>query len=77
MAAGPASYGMTDTMGRMHSDAPVSYTHLDVYKRQIQYNVLYLFQRICRNITVEYGSSRLDDSHIPVSYTHLDVYKRQ
>ena len=22
MAAGPASYGMTDTMGRMHSDAP-------------------------------------------------------
>ena len=21
MAAGPASYGMTDTMGRMHSDA--------------------------------------------------------
>ena len=44
MAAGPASYGMTDTMGRMHSDAqfagsssvPVSYTHLDVYKRQSQ-----------------------------------------
>ena len=29
MAAGPASYGMTDTMGRMHSDAPVSYTHLE------------------------------------------------
>ena len=28
MAAGPASYGMTDT--------PVSYTHLDVYKRQVQ-----------------------------------------
>ena len=62
MAAGPASYGMTDTMGRMHSDAQfagsssvpahvemmgligmgnnpmvgaVSYTHLDVYKRQV------------------------------------------
>ena len=31
MGAGPASYGMTDTMGRM----PVSYTHLDVYKRQV------------------------------------------
>ena len=28
MAAGPASYGMTDTMA-------VSYTHLDVYKRQL------------------------------------------
>ena len=24
MAAGPPSYGMTDTMGRMHSDAPVA-----------------------------------------------------
>ena len=24
MAAGPASYGMTDTMGRMHSDAQVA-----------------------------------------------------
>ena len=22
MAAGPASYGLTDTMGRMHGDAP-------------------------------------------------------
>ena len=30
----------------------------------IQYNVLYLFQRICRNVTVEYGSSRIDDPHI-------------
>ena len=39
----------------------VSYTHLDVYKRQIQ--------GCMRNIII-----RMVDS---VSYTHLDVYKRQ
>ena len=33
VAAGPASYGLTDSMGRMHA---VSYTHLDVYKRQLR-----------------------------------------
>ena len=43
MAAGPASYGMTDTMGRMHSDAqfagsssvPAHVEMIDVYKRQL------------------------------------------
>ena len=27
MAAGPASYGMTDTMGRMHGDAQFAGSH--------------------------------------------------
>ena len=50
------------------SGGPVSYTHLDVYKRQAY---------------TTYGTSRanaykiLEDSLNPVSYTHLDVYKRQ
>ena len=41
---------------------PVSYTHLDVYKRQ--------FMLIADIDTPRHGI-------IPVSYTHLDVYKRQ
>ena len=52
----------------IHTSTPVSYTHLDVYKRQVQVIgkkiVLYKEQFFCR-------------SPEPVSYTHLDVYKRQ
>ena len=64
--------GMGSTCG------PVSYTHLDVYKRQ------------ARSMVMKYGmSDKLglicygdDDDEVfigrdPVSYTHLDVYKRQ
>ena len=43
--------------------APVSYTHLDVYKRQGQRSPL--------------RASPSAPSARPVSYTHLDVYKRQ
>ena len=59
----------------------VSYTHLDVYKRQLQ---------PCRNPgksiiqTLDIARSTGADGHPvghlafqPVSYTHLDVYKRQ
>ena len=51
---------------------PVSYTHLDVYKRQ-SVNGL---------VTYDNGSGTKADIGaklyiIPVSYTHLDVYKRQ
>ena len=42
---------------------PVSYTHLDVYKRQVQDTELMMAGSV---LTV-----------LPVSYTHLDVYKRQ
>ena len=40
----------------------VSYTHLDVYKRQIWYCIIFSGTVLC------FGA---------VSYTHLDVYKRQ
>ena len=44
----------------------VSYTHLDVYKRQFEGLLLGLFF-----MAVGMGIN------VPVSYTHLDVYKRQ
>ena len=46
----------------------VSYTHLDVYKRQ-KY-ILFIFIGIFPFVQFEIGAD-------PVSYTHLDVYKRQ
>ena len=68
------------------SPMPVSYTHLDVYKRQ---NILptnacaaktlihRTDARICaRNILLSF-IAKFWKSYIPVSYTHLDVYKRQ
>ena len=60
---------------------PVSYTHLDVYKRQTYYvfkmdkvhqDATYLpIDLTCEKISVR------DNRTVPVSYTHLDVYKRQ
>ena len=50
---------------------PVSYTHLDVYKRQVEK----------RSIINEFSLAAFVVSASlilrPVSYTHLDVYKRQ
>ena len=43
------------------ASAPVSYTHLDVYKRQGHH----------------WYNSKIPINNRPVSYTHLDVYKRQ
>ena len=60
---------------------PVSYTHLDVYKRQVRLHhgpqrtqkrtVAVFVQRHGHAPAGEHGRSA------PVSYTHLDVYKRQ
>ena len=52
---------------------PVSYTHLDVYKRQplrriIECEALVFCMSVCESLGVIL---------LPVSYTHLDVYKRQ
>ena len=44
---------------------PVSYTHLDVYKRQHGGRLFYFYWR------------GITECNVPVSYTHLDVYKRQ
>ena len=66
----------------VHSLCTVSYTHLDVYKRQVVNllsckfnditkagNIIRMFHRNSPNLQSLCGK--------PVSYTHLDVYKRQ
>ena len=67
---------------------PVSYTHLDVYKRQIHDRLRGRLVREGRTVhykeildEVARQSSvcerRADEAERAVSYTHLDVYKRQ
>ena len=72
---------------------PVSYTHLDVYKRQEEHLDVYNFKKKERKKEVqalerekEYLTAENEGltaqiaearADIPVSYTHLDVYKRQ
>ena len=51
--------------------APVSYTHLDVYKRQPQRRMA------AQGQTEENDLDTQRQGDVPVSYTHLDVYKRQ
>ena len=68
-------------MLRSTSVFPVSYTHLDVYKRQLYANLV----RQSRAALEKEGAGELmtktisdvDDCVEAVSYTHLDVYKRQ
>ena len=67
---------------------PVSYTHLDVYKRQELYMNSELLVNApfdlengeifhC-NLTLASGNSHVASNGVEtVSYTHLDVYKRQ
>ena len=59
----------------------VSYTHLDVYKRQalacgpgmgVSHEALVLLENAC-----QLELPLVLDADAPVSYTHLDVYKRQ
>ena len=58
-----------------HGQSTVSYTHLDVYKRQGIGMVFVVDADKADEITA-YINANTDD-HAPVSYTHLDVYKRQ
>ena len=58
----------------------VSYTHLDVYKRQALYSVM----SVAEQSVIALWHALLDDEDEweknggwSVSYTHLDVYKRQ
>ena len=61
----------------------VSYTHLDVYKRQVLDYSLEDNVEITREVSMKFGADKLfamvDNSKVvkAVSYTHLDVYKRQ
>ena len=62
--ASPVHLATTGILGVLpHRIAPVSYTHLDVYKRQSLH---------CATIN---HANVIEIA--PVSYTHLDVYKRQ
>ena len=54
---------------------PVSYTHLDVYKRQVEAQLKRLSRDRTRPLLLR--GDREQVLHDPVSYTHLDVYKRQ
>ena len=61
---------------------PVSYTHLDVYKRQVDNNPPSgsIDGNYATSVTVHWvsGISYVNAScTTTVSYTHLDVYKRQ
>ena len=74
------------------SDISVSYTHLDVYKRQGKWNggfapygyklekgMLYINEEEAEAIRIIFDQYVHTDigANGPVSYTHLDVYKRQ
>ena len=64
------------------SDIPVSYTHLDVYKRQVNELATMVksadMKPVAFNDGIEfYGVTSANVGSTPVSYTHLDVYKRQ
>ena len=65
---------------------PVSYTHLDVYKRQSQTTYRNILETLGGTMVVGREDDVCTTGHIrigtatpemPVSYTHLDVYKRQ
>ena len=60
---------------------PVSYTHLDVYKRQMHTRLDCLRPRFCLHLQHKTDRAAPTLPHAraitSVSYTHLDVYKRQ
>ena len=71
-------------VNKLNSTAPVSYTHLDVYKRQIILQAVLILLHIHRISSIASARSRSSadgvdypESSRAVSYTHLDVYKRQ
>ena len=55
----------------------VSYTHLDVYKRQGLLQQKYSLPSVSPSVIPERGLRLPLDRTRSVSYTHLDVYKRQ
>ena len=81
----PSTPGIFQSKWRMIT--PVSYTHLDVYKRQALHRLsklsleIILKQKSSMRFLFFFQSDTVDvptpNSAATVSYTHLDVYKRQ
>ena len=65
------------TEGRLPTTKPVSYTHLDVYKRQSSGFGKCPDTVSCPHLQILLVQSVPHPTSAPVSYTHLDVYKRQ
>ena len=63
-------YPRVSTEMQVDGYSPVSYTHLDVYKRQS--SICSVIAMVILLVFFIIGSG-----YLPVSYTHLDVYKRQ
>ena len=61
----------------MRSARSVSYTHLDVYKRQSRTTVGFSQNGSDGSSQGSFTMVNVADSTNAVSYTHLDVYKRQ
>ena len=77
----PAISAMAFSIG-WNTSVSVSYTHLDVYKRQLYddvgcWKVPHAFFDEMRGAGIEARSFLKVRFPLSVSYTHLDVYKRQ
>ena len=79
--------GLQGRVAGMNITTAVSYTHLDVYKRQVPENIS-VIARSCKlrlsSMILSWApscgilsASPRRRAFLPVSYTHLDVYKRQ
>ena len=67
-----------DEAYRQANREPVSYTHLDVYKRQMLADNSYrTLPKLTSKEAWQAFEAAGEGSNDPVSYTHLDVYKRQ
>ena len=59
-----------------HSDIPVSYTHLDVYKRQSKQFARFFADLVSVQESCFVHNETVDDTYFlnPVSYTHLNFH---
>ena len=77
MKRNTASFPFWNVLLSLKESSPVSYTHLDVYKRQVS-----LIRGVLgsMHIMIEQKEATVifeETEPVSVSYTHLDVYKRQ
>ena len=74
-AGGLAQTGRGNGVLQRNAPGPVSYTHLDVYKRQPLSTRQHTRNPLLWLKVLEHVGKM--NAPAPVSYTHLDVYKRQ